>query len=156
MPTPPSPPPKPVANIWRPELTRLPRLNRARLSDKADATGVVRFEIVDPPTGSDQPVSPDRMRLILTVLLGGFAAGVGVAYVMHQLRPVFTSTRQLAEFTQLPVLGSISMTWLERHKAEGRRAVWTYSAATGCLVLVALITLATQGVASRFLHGLMA
>ena len=48
------------------------RLNRARLSDQADAaSGLVRFEIVDPPTGGDRPVAPDRMRLILTVLLGG-------------------------------------------------------------------------------------
>jgi hypothetical protein len=75
---------------------------------------------------------------------------------MHQLRPVFTSTRQLTELTQLPVLGSVSMTWLERHKAEGRRAAWAYSAAAGVLILLALITLATQGVASRFLHGLTA
>jgi polysaccharide chain length determinant protein (PEP-CTERM system associated) len=132
----------------------LERLNRAKLSDDADATGVVRFQIVDPPTGSDKPVAPDRIRLILTVLVGGFAAGLGAAYFMHQLRPVFTSTRQLNELTQLPVLGSVSMTWLERHKSEERRAVWTYSAAAGVLVVVALITLATQGIAARLLHGL--
>ena len=130
------------------------RLNRAKLSDEADATGVVRFEIVDPPTGSDHPVAPDRIRLILTVLVGGFAAGIGAAYFMHQLRPVFTSTRQLTELTQLPVLGAVSMTWLERHKAEGRRAVWAYSMAAGTLVLVGLITLATQGIAVRLMHGL--
>ena len=27
------------------------RLARAKISDQADATGVVRFEVVDPPTG---------------------------------------------------------------------------------------------------------
>ena len=53
------------------------RLNRAKLSDQADATGVVRFEVVDPPTGSDHPIAPDRVRLILTVLLAGIVAGVG-------------------------------------------------------------------------------
>jgi len=132
------------------------RLNRAQLSDKADATGVVRFDVVDPPTGSDRPVSPDRQRLILVVLLGGFAAGIAVAYLMHQLRPVFTSTRQLSELTQLPVLGVVSMTWLERHKARERHAMWVYSAATGLLVLVAVLTLLTESVASQLLHGLMA
>jgi polysaccharide chain length determinant protein (PEP-CTERM system associated) len=129
------------------------RLNRAKLSDQADATGVVRFEIVDPPTGSDHPVAPDRVRLILTVLLGGFVAGIAVAYFLHQLRPVFTSTRQLNELTQLPVLGAVSMTWLERHKAEARRAIWAYSAVAGVLVVVALITVTTQGWAARILHG---
>jgi polysaccharide chain length determinant protein (PEP-CTERM system associated) len=132
------------------------RLGRAKLSDQADATGVVRFEIVDPPTGGLYPVAPDRVRLILTVLLGGLAAGLGVAYLLHQLRPVFTSTRQLTELTQLPVLGAVSMTWLERHKAAGRRAVWTYSVATAALVLLAFFTVAIQGPTSRFLHGLVA
>jgi hypothetical protein len=96
------------------------------------------------------------VRLILSVLLGGLAEGLGVAYLLHKLRPVFTSTRQLTELTQLPVLGSVSMTWLERHKAAGRRAIWAYSTAVGALVVLALFTLAIQGPTSRFLQGLMA
>jgi polysaccharide chain length determinant protein (PEP-CTERM system associated) len=132
------------------------RLNRAKLSDQAEATGVVRFEVVDPPNGSDQPVSPDRIRLILVVLLGGLAAGIGVAYVMHQLKPVFASARQLAELTQLPVIGVVSMTWLERHKAQGRHAIWVYSMAAGVLLVVATVTLLTESAASHFLHGLIA
>jgi polysaccharide chain length determinant protein (PEP-CTERM system associated) len=132
------------------------RLNRAKLSDKAEATGVVRFEVVDPPTGSDQPVSPDRPRLILVVLLAGLVAGTGVAYLMHQLRPVFTSVRQLSELTQLPVIGVVSMTWLERHRARERRAIWVYSAATAVLVLVAVVMLLTESLTSQLLHGLIA
>lgn len=132
------------------------RLNRAKLSDKAEATGVVRFEVVDPPTGSDQPVYPDRIRLILVVLLGGFAAGIGVAYLMHQVRPVFASARQLAELTQLPVLGVVSMTWLERHQAQARHAVWVYSMAVAVLIVVAAVTLLTESASSHFLHGLIA
>jgi polysaccharide chain length determinant protein (PEP-CTERM system associated) len=132
------------------------RLNRAKLSDKAEATGVVRFEVVDPPTGNDQPVYPDRIRLILVVLLGGLAAGIGVAYLMHQIRPVFASARQLAELTQLPVLGVVSMTWLERHQAQARHAVWVYSMAVAVLIVVAAVTLLTESAASHFLHGLIA
>jgi predicted lipid-binding transport protein (Tim44 family) len=136
--------------------TLVDRLNRAKLSDKAEATGVVRFEVVDPPTGNQAPVSPDRPRLIFVVLLGGLVAGLGVGYLLHQLRPVFTSARQLAELTQLPVLGAVSMTWVERHKARERRAVWVYSAATGGLVVVALIMLLIQSPASQLLHGMIA
>jgi polysaccharide chain length determinant protein (PEP-CTERM system associated) len=132
------------------------RLNRAKLSDKAEATGVVRFEVVEPPTGNNQPVSPDRIRLILVVLLGGLAAGIGAAYVMHQLRPVFVSARQLTEFTQLPVLGVVSMTWLERHQAQARQAVRVYSMAVAVLIAVAAVTLLTQSATSHFLHGLIA
>ena len=84
------------------------------------------------------------------------AAGLGVAYLMHQLRPVFTSARQLTDATQLPVLGSVSMTWVERHRAIGRRALWTYSFGAALLILLALVTLLTDDYTSRFLHALIA
>ncbi len=132
------------------------RLSRARLSDKADATGVVRFEVVDPPTVDPEPVFPKRGRLILAVLAAGLATGLGVAYVMHQLRPVFTSPRQLTEVTQLPVLGGVSMTWLERHQAAARRAMWAYSLGTALLVAVAVVTLLTDDFTSHLLHALVA
>ena len=132
------------------------RMSRARLSDKADATGVVRFEVVDPPTVDPEPVFPKRAKLIFTVLAAGLAAGLGVAYLMHQLRPVFTSPRQLTEATQLPVLGSVSMTWVERHRAAGRRALWAYSFGAALLVLVAVVTFLTDDVTSHFLHALIA
>jgi len=132
------------------------RLSRAKLSDKADATGVVRFEVVDPPTGKEEPVSPNRLALIFMVLAGGLGAGVGVAFVLHQLRPVFTSTRQLTDMTQLPVLGSVNMTWPERHKAANRRAIWAYSFGAAALVALALLVLLTDDFTSQFLHGLIA
>lgn len=132
------------------------RLSRAKLSDKADATGVVRFEVVDPPSVDPEPVFPKRTKLILMVLLAGLGAGLGVAYLMHQLRPVFTSARQLTDATQLPVLGSVSMTWVERHQAAGRRAVWAYSFGTALLVLLAVVTLLTDDFTSQLLHALIA
>jgi polysaccharide chain length determinant protein (PEP-CTERM system associated) len=130
------------------------RLSRARLSDKADATGVARFEVVDPPSVSIDP--SNRPRLIMTVLFAGLASGLGIAYVLHQLRPVFSNTRQLMEFTQLPVLGSVSMTWPERHRALTRRAVWAYASGTVLLVALALVTLLTDDIAARFLHSVIA
>jgi polysaccharide chain length determinant protein (PEP-CTERM system associated) len=132
------------------------RLSRARLSDKADATGVVRFEVVDPPTVDPEPVFPKRTKLIFQVLAAGLAAGLAVAYLMHQLQPVFTSPRQLTDATQLPVLGSVSMTWVERHRAAGRRAVWAYSFGAALLVLLAVVTFLTDDYTSRFLHALIA
>jgi len=132
------------------------RLSRARLSDKADATGVVRFEVVDPPAVDPDPVFPRRTKLIFQVLAAGLAVGLGFAYLLHQLRPVFTSPRQLTEATQLPVLGYVSMTWVERHRAAGRRALWAYSFGAVLLVVVAVITFLTDDLTSHFLHALIA
>src|SRR5262249_36064163 len=36
----------------------LDRLQRARLSEDADATGIVRFEVVDPPAAGALPIGP--------------------------------------------------------------------------------------------------
>jgi polysaccharide chain length determinant protein (PEP-CTERM system associated) len=132
------------------------RLSRAKLSDKADATGVVRFEVVDPPAVNPDPVFPDRLKLILEVLAAGLGAGIGAAYLLHQLRPVFSSTRQLMELTQLPVLGSVSMTWPERHRAGARRAVWRYALGATTLVLLAVVVLLTDDITSQFLHRFVA
>jgi len=132
------------------------RMSSARLSDKADATGVVRFEVVDPPTVDPEPTFPKRTKLIFQVLAAGLAAGLGLAYLLHQLRPVFTSPRQLTEATQLPVLGYVSMTWVERHRAAGRRAVWAYSCGAVLLVVVAVVTFLTDDLTSHFLHALIA
>jgi len=132
------------------------RLNGAKLSQQAKDMGVVRFKVVEPPTGSAAPVSPDRPRLILMVLLAGLAAGLGAGYFMNQLRPVFTSARQLAESTPLAVLGVVSTIWMERHKARERRAMWAFGAVTAALVLIAVVTLLTQSSTSQLIHGLMA
>ena len=48
------------------------------------------------------------------------------------------------------------MTWLERHQAVGRRAVWAYSLGTALLMLLGLVALLTNGVTSQFLHALVA
>jgi polysaccharide chain length determinant protein (PEP-CTERM system associated) len=132
------------------------RLNGAKLSEEAQAIGSVRFKVVEPPTASAAPVSPDRPRLIVMVLLGGLAAGLGAAYFLNQLRPIFTSARQLAESTQLAVLGVVGTIWMERHKAQELRAMWAYGAVTAALVLIAVIMLLTQSATSQLIHGLMA
>ena len=132
------------------------RLNGAKLSEQAKDIGLVRFKVVEPPTGSAAPVFPDRPRLILMVLLGGLAAGLGAAYFMNQLRPTFTSARQLADSTHMAVLGIVSMTWMEQHKTRERRAMWAYSAMTATLVLIAVIMLLTQSFTSKLIHGLVA
>jgi len=54
------------------------------------------------------------------------------------------------------VLGSVSMTWVERHRAAGRRAVWAYSFGAALLVLLAVVMLLTDDVTSQLLHALIA
>jgi polysaccharide chain length determinant protein (PEP-CTERM system associated) len=131
------------------------RLQRAKLSGEADQTGIVRFEVIDPPTAGFTPVAPNRPMLALMVLLVGIGAGVGVAYLLHQFKPVFSTTRQLHELTSLPVLGAVSMTWLDRHRSVVRSGVYLY-AGTGALLLTAsLVVIATEGGVTRLAQSLL-
>jgi protein tyrosine kinase modulator len=125
----------------------LARLDRARLGQQAASTGVVKFQVIDPPTAEFAPVAPKRALLILGALIAALAAGGGAAYLLQLVRPVFVSQRQLGSVTGLPVLGSVSMAWLDQHRTalrgERLRCVWAISGLVvlglGILVLQAHI-----------------
>lgn len=120
------------------------RLGRARLGEEAAATGVVRFEVIDPPTAGFDPTFPKRPLLAAVILLGSLAAGVGIAYLLNLLRPVFSGSRQLSEVTGLPVLGVVSMTWIERYESQARRSMLALAAAMVALVALGGVYLALQ------------
>lgn len=112
------------------------RLEKARIGEDAEATGSVRFEIIDPPNSPFSPVAPNRTRLLAMVLMAGLGIGGGIAFLLHQLKPVFSSSRLLAEVTGLPVLGTVSMTWIDRYAGQMRRAYAVY-AGVGATLLIA-------------------
>lgn len=131
------------------------RLDRARISEQAEETGVVRFDVIDPPSVSLKPVAPNRPLLIAFVFLLGIAGGGGVAFLLNQTRPVFDNVRSLAELTSLPVLGAVSRIWRERHRQQRRREVVQVAAAGGVLVGVFLVVMLVHGPVSRLIHSLV-
>ena len=52
--------------------------------------------------------------------------------------------RRLHELTGLPVLGAVSMTWMERYDAQVRSSAWRLSGAMLGMVLVCGVYLVTQ------------
>lgn len=116
------------------------RLERAKLGDQAEASGSIRFEVIDPPNASFEPVAPKRKMLLSVVLLAGLGAAAGVAYLLHLLKPVFLSARSVYEKTGLPVLGIVSVTGLDgRQRSLARSYV-------ACGALVALLLVGFVGV----------
>jgi polysaccharide chain length determinant protein (PEP-CTERM system associated) len=128
------------------------RLQQSRLSAQAEETGIVRFEVIDPPSAAFKPVWPKRPPLIIAVLLAALAAGGGVAYLLHRMRPVFNSARELNEITGLPVLGVVNMTRLEKQRARARGRALLYAATASLLMPVTAIVLLTQSQATRLLR----
>lgn len=133
----------------------LERLEKARLSGDAEQTGVVKFNIVDPPSAGFSPIFPNRPLFLFAVFVIGVGAGAAVAYVMHMLRPVFANSRSLSDLTGLPVLGSVTRSWVEKYQAQLRRGLLRYSVAAAALFVVFIVVVVMQQPASRLLRQVL-
>lgn len=134
----------------------LARLDSTRLGQQAASTGLVDFQVINPPSAKYTPVSPKRRLLIVGMFFFAIGAGVGVAFLLHLLRPVFVSARQLGEVTGLPVLGAVSLAWADKHRIENRRGRVRYAFWAAGLLIVAMGVLLLQGHISNMVGGLLA
>jgi polysaccharide chain length determinant protein (PEP-CTERM system associated) len=112
------------------------RRETAALSENVDRSGTVKFQTIEPPSAALEPISPNRPRLLAAVLAAGLAAAGGIAWLLNQLKPVFHSARSVEGATGLPVLASISRTWVERHRHSRRMEVFNFSAVAVLLVVM--------------------
>jgi len=116
------------------------RLEKARLGGEADATGAVRFQVIDPPAADFSPVWPKRSMMLASVLLAALGAGAALAYLITMIKPVFHNSKQLTELTGIPVLGVVSATRVGGKSVSMRREYLTYSLACSTfLVALALV-----------------
>ena len=114
---------------------------KARLGERADNAGSVRFEVVLPPTAPIVPVSPKRMALLAAVWLAALAGGAALAYALNLLSPVVGSLRIVNELTPFPVLGVVGGAFPTRERWESRRQALSFSAATAGLVAAFAVVL---------------
>lgn len=132
----------------------LARLDSARLGQQAASTGVVKFQVIDPPTSQFKPVSPPRALLIVAVLLFSLAAGLGTGYALHLLQPVFVSARQLGTATGLTVLGSVSLACAPQLRTQQRKAKLLYACGIAGLFIAMVGLVVLQAPISNFLGRL--
>jgi polysaccharide chain length determinant protein (PEP-CTERM system associated) len=122
---------------------------KARLGERADNAGSVRFEVVLPPTAPATPVSPHRTMLLAGLWLFAMAVGAGVAYALNVLKPIVGSVRAVAQMTSFPVLGAISIAFPSKQQKEFRSDLRRFSTATACLVLALAIALTLNWAGAR-------
>jgi polysaccharide chain length determinant protein (PEP-CTERM system associated) len=131
------------------------RLQKSQLGEEAEQTASIRFETIDPPSASFQPFEPNRPKLLIAVLAMGLAAGLGLAYLLHQLKPVFQRSGKLAELTGLPVLGIVSHTWSARQRATNRQAHAVYALASIALLGMFVMVVQFQQTGIAIIHSLV-
>jgi uncharacterized protein involved in exopolysaccharide biosynthesis len=132
------------------------RLEQAKVSDAAAQSGIVRFEVIEPPHATLTPVWPKRGLLTVAVLLAGLALGAAIALVPQFLRPTFDNTRSLTELTGLPVLGSVSLLPKPGEPLMLRREVRLVSMAAGALVVLTGVLLVIGDAGARLIQSLLA
>ena len=120
------------------------RLEKAKLSEQATDAGTIKFEVIDPPAAKLEPVKPNRPLLTSLVFVAALGAGLGLAWLMGQLRPVYDSAHKLSEDTGLPILGAVTQAGVDAAASARRRSVWLVSAATAALLIAYVVIVLIQ------------
>ena len=105
----------------------LERRASAEMSGELTSTaGLMSFRIIDPPTVPDSPSGPDRKKFFTLVFLAALVGGIGIAFVISQIRPTFHSQSSLREVTGFPILGTVPMIWTEQEKMKRKGRLYGF------------------------------
>jgi len=85
--------------------------------------------------GGDYKPTAGGFVLLTGVLLGSLAAGLGMAFLLSQLKPTFFDARSLRSYTGMPMLGTVSMLTDSVTRSRRRQSVLAFST-TSVLYLV--------------------
>jgi polysaccharide chain length determinant protein (PEP-CTERM system associated) len=114
-------------------------------------TDQIQFRIINPPFASLDPAGPPRAIFIMVAFLASLGAGMGVAFLLNLLRPVFHQSRDLVEYG-FPILGSITMRTTSETVARLRTTNRVLAAAGAALVIAVALAMTLAGPASRLLR----
>jgi polysaccharide chain length determinant protein (PEP-CTERM system associated) len=102
----------------------LSRRESAQISgDMETRASVMDFRVIDPPQVPSVPKAPNRRLLMSLVLLAALGSGLGVAFLISQIRPTFNDERRLRDVSGLQVLGTVVMARTDAQKARRTRGL---------------------------------
>lgn len=110
------------------------RYEALKIAGEVEQSNTEQFRIIEPPRVPLVPVSPDRPKLSIVVLVLGLAGGIGLGVLLGMLRPAIYTKAGISELTDLPVFGVVSRMWTPRERFKRRMEVATY--ALGCTALI--------------------
>lgn len=136
--------------------TLVARLEQAKVTDEAARSGIVRFDVIDPPRADSRPTWPNRPILMLLGLLAGLGAGLLAAVVPQILAPTFVDPTTLAKDTGRPVIGTVSILRRAADPIFSKREQLRVAGAFGALVFVCFVLVAFGEAGRQAIKGLLA
>lgn len=113
------------------------RRESANLSSELEtASNVADFRVIDPPRAGNKPAAPNRALLMPGALIVGLAAGMGVAFLLSQIRPVFFDAASLRQVSGMPLLGVVSLVVNDARRRLERRSLVRFLLALAALVIL--------------------
>lgn len=138
----------------------LVRKEQAELSRKAEATSDdFQIRTIDPPTFPTKPSGPLRIVFYTVILILGFGAGLGVAFLVSIVNPVVLSANQIKNSFNIPVFGAVSHTDAQAIESIEKRRMLLFIASslvvTGIYAGLLWIDLTVGTIPFTFLEGLL-
>lgn len=115
-----------------------------------NASSLADFRVIDPPRADTKPAAPNRVLLMPLALLAALVGGLGITFLMSQIRPVFFDGSTLREATGLPLLGVVTLIRNEAVQKRESRSLKRFLAAVVALVVVFLLGMAVLSYMSGF------
>ena len=109
------------------------------MSEKVDAQAeALKFKIADAPNTPLQASSPKRNLLYSGVLLISIMVSLAIDLLLYLIRPTFMSISQLRQFTNLPILGGVSMKYSPEELIKNRNEKFKYGVGVISLFVIYL------------------
>jgi len=112
--------------------------------DVQSETDAVKFRIIDPPSMSSVPASPNRPLLLVGVLIAGIFGGAGAAFAMGQLRTTYPTVARLEKAAGIPVIGAITETLTTGQSDTRRQHLRWFAGGSGALAVCCVLLIAVE------------
>lgn len=107
--------------------------------DLESASSLADFRVIDPPRSDPKPVAPNRVLMMPLALVAALAAGLGITFLMSQIRPAFFDASSLRASTELPLLGVVTLVRSEAVRKKESRSLAKFVGSLVALIVVFLV-----------------
>jgi len=123
----------------------LSRRASADLTRRAEVSSDdLQFRIIEPPLIPSKPSGPQRLVQYSMILVMGFGAGIALAFLISQLKPVLVRGSQLSNITDYPIWGVVTHLDKASLKKKARLRILAFIISSGGVVSIYAVLVAAE------------